>query len=81
MVDLSAEVAAMIAKKVERPSVQMTDKLAELGLESLDTVELIFDIEEKFKVHVPYNANDVQPGLDTVGDIVRAVEGLVAGKA
>jgi acyl carrier protein len=83
MADLAADVVALIAKKVrvERPSLQLSDKLEELGIESIDAVELIFDIEEKFDIQVPYNANNPRTEFDTVGDVVRAVEQLVGGKA
>ena len=83
MADVAADVVALIAKKVrvDRPSLALSDKLEDLGIESIDAVELIFDIEEKFDIQVPYNANNPRTEFDTVGDVVRAVEDLVAGKA
>jgi acyl carrier protein len=83
MVDVTADVTALIAKKVrvERPTIELTDRLDDLGLESLDAVELIFDLEEKFDVQVPYNANSPKTEFATVGDVVRAVQALVAEKA
>jgi len=83
MADVATDVVALIAKKVrvDRPTVELTDKLEDLGIESIDAVELIFDIEEKFDIQVPYNANNPRTEFDTVGDVVRAVEELVRGKA
>jgi acyl carrier protein len=84
MADVAADVLALIQKKVrvDRPApVQLTDKLEDLGIESIDAVELIFDIEEKFDIQVPYNANNPRTEFDTVGDVVRAVEELVGDKA
>jgi acyl carrier protein len=83
MADLAADVIAIIAKKIrgERPDIGLGDKLEDLGLESLDAVEMIFDLEEKFDITIPYNANDARTEFDTVGDVVRAVENLVAAKA
>jgi acyl carrier protein len=83
MADVAADVIAVIAGKVrgERPPIQLTDKLEDLGLESLDAVEMIFELEEKFDITIPYNANDSRTEFDTVGDVVRAVSGLVDGKA
>lgn len=83
MADVAAEVVALIANKirVERPKIELTDKLEDLGIESIDAVELIFDIEEKFDVQVPYNANNPRTEFETVGDVVHAVQELVAGKA
>jgi acyl carrier protein len=43
---------------------------------------MIFDLEEKFDVQIPYNANsaNVKTEFDTVGDVVAAVEKLVTQK-
>ena len=84
MSDVASDVIAIIAKKkrVDKPTVELSDRLLDLGLESLDAVEMIFDLEEKFDVQIPYNANatNVRTEFDTVGDVVAAVEKLVAQK-
>jgi acyl carrier protein len=84
MSDVASDVIAIIAKKkrVEKPTVEITDKLADLGLESLDAVEMIFDIEEKFDIQIPYNANTNNPRteFETVGDVIAAVQKLVDEK-
>jgi acyl carrier protein len=43
---------------------------------------MIFDLEEKFDIQIPYNANTNNPRteFETVADVVRAVEELVAQK-
>ena len=70
---------AIIAKKVRvenDPNIEMTDRLEDLGLESLDAVEMIFDLEEKFDIQIPYNANTNNPRteFETVGDVVGAIQ-------
>jgi acyl carrier protein len=84
MTDVARDVIAIIAKKVRvnHPKIEMSDRLQDLGLESLDAVEMIFDLEEKFDVEIPYNANTNNPRteFDTVGDVVSAIENLVANK-
>ena len=84
MSDVAGDVIAIIAKKkrVDKPTVELTDRLLDLGLESLDAVEMIFDLEEKFDVEIPYNANavNVRTEFETVGEVVDAVEKLVAQK-
>lgn len=84
MSDVAGDVIAIIAKKkrVDKPTVELSDKLVDLGLESLDAVEMIFDLEEKFDVQIPYNANTNNPRteFETVGDVVAAVEKLIAQK-
>jgi len=84
MSDVATDVMAIIQKKirVERSQLALDDKLRDLGLESLDALELVFDIEEKFDIEIPVNANDSNiGGFETVGDVVRAVEKLIAQKA
>jgi len=84
MTDVAQDVIAIIKKKtrVERSEIGMDDKLLDLGLESLDALELVFDIEEKFNIEIPVNANDANiGGFQTVGDVVREVEKLVVKKA
>jgi acyl carrier protein len=84
MTDVASDVIEIIAKKkrVDKPNVELTDRLEDLGLESLDAVEMIFDLEEKFDISIPYNANTNNPRteFDTVDDVVKAIEKLVADK-
>jgi acyl carrier protein len=91
MSDVAAGVLEVIAGKVRgpggravaggAPAIHLTDKLEDLGLESLDAVEMIFELEEKFDITIPYNANDSRMEFETVGDVVQAVQSLVNGKA
>jgi acyl carrier protein len=83
MTDVAADVMAIIKKKVrvDRSEIAMDDKLRDLGLESLDALELVFDIEEKFDIEIPVNANDAQiGGFEKVSDVVREVEKIIAKK-
>jgi acyl carrier protein len=84
MSDVASDVIAIVAKKkrVEKSSVELSDRLEDLGLQSLDAVEMIFDLEEKFDIEIPYNANTNNPRseFDTVGDVIRVIEKLVAKK-
>ncbi len=77
MSDVTNDVIAIIAKKkrVDKPTVELTDRLEDLGLESLDAVEMIFDLEEKFDIEIPYNANTNNPRteFETVGDVIRSI--------
>lgn len=83
MSDVAADVMAIIKKKirVDRSEITMDDKLRDLGLESLDALELVFDIEEKFDIEIPVNANDAQiGGFEKISDVVREVEAIIAKK-
>jgi acyl carrier protein len=83
MVDVTDDVIAIIAKKVpgDKKDVKVDDKLTELGLESIDALEMIFDLEEKFGIQIPYNANSAAEDFSTVGDVVKAIQKLVDEKA
>lgn len=84
MADVTNDVIAIIAKKkrVDKPTVELTDRLEDLGLESLDAVEMIFDLEEKFDIEIAYNANTNNPRAEfsTVGDVVKSIQQLVDKK-
>lgn len=79
---VEADVIEIVRKKarVQKPDIGLDDKLQDLGFESLDAVEMMFDLEEKFDIQIPFNANDQQSDFETVGDIVRAIEPLVQKK-
>jgi acyl carrier protein len=83
MSDVATDVMGVIKKKirVERSEITPDDKLAELGLESLDALELVFDLEEKFDIEIPVNANDAQiGGFERVRDVIAAVQKIIDKK-
>jgi acyl carrier protein len=61
-------------------TLQLSEPLDNLGLDSLQVVELIFDIEEKFNINIPVNANmDIES--KTIEDLIQVVDQLVFTKA
>jgi acyl carrier protein len=56
---------------VTSDSVKTDTTLAELGTPSLDTVELVMELEEKFDVSIP---DKVAERIETVGDAIRYIE-------
>lgn len=81
---VAIDVMSVIKKKirVDRSEITMDDRLADLGLESLDALELVFDLEEKFEIEIPVNANDAQiGGFEKVSDVVAAVQKIIDKKA
>ena len=84
MSDVATDVMSVIKKKirVDRSEITMDDRLADLGLESLDALELVFDLEEEFEIEIPVNANDAQiGGFEKVSDVVAAVQKIIDKKA
>jgi acyl carrier protein len=43
-------------------------------------VEVMFALEEKFGIELPFNANTSSSEFETVGDVIAAVEKRVAQK-
>jgi len=82
-VDVAHEVRLVVARALKIPPEQLTDetKLEELGAESLDVIEMVFELEEKFDITISLNPKADGRSFGTVGDVSRAVKSLVDAKA
>lgn len=83
--NMKDEILDIIAQKgmVARDTITPTAKLADLNISSLDVVEIVFALEDKFDIQIPFNANqsaDNKIVFGTVGDVIAAVETLVKQK-
>jgi acyl carrier protein len=79
--DVAARTRAALAARLKRnvDAIQLQDDLRnDLGLDSLDMIELLFKIEEVFDLEIP-NEDLVQ--IATVGDVIAYVERRLAAKA
>lgn len=84
--EIERAVIAILAKQVllSPEEIALDARVDDLGLDSLGKVEAIFALEERFDVHVPFNANEPdQPDFDfsSVPSIVAGVERLIAQRA
>ncbi len=72
-----------IAKQTGKDVSEVTanTSLEDAGIDSFDFIELVFQLEDEFGIHVDHNQNDVAARLKTVGDIANLVDELVAAKA
>lgn len=53
-------------------------EIADLGIDSFSVVEIIYEVEEKLGVEVPFNANENPFGdMKTVGDLIDALNKLI----
>jgi acyl carrier protein len=66
---------------IDRKRLVPEAKLAELDVSSLDMVEVMFALEEKFGIELPFNANTSAAEFDTVGDVIAGVEKQMAQKS
>ena len=78
MNDIQSRIIELIAKSKNLPaaSVGMNTSFDELQIDSLDKINLSFDVEEMFSIQIP---DESLKSLKTVGDVVRGVEQLIAG--
>ena len=81
MVSATDDIVKMIMDRTKHTGgvLHLSDSLDDLGLDSMEVVSLIFDIEEKFNIDIPVNAN-MDIDSKTVADLVQAVDRLVAAK-
>ena len=81
MSDVAEVILKLVAEKGDgdRGALVLSDPLDELGFDSMKVVELIFEIEERFDIEIPINANyDIS--AKTLADLIASVEGLVSAK-
>ena len=81
MSDVQDTVFSIIAKEasIDPAKITLDSTLKQLEIQSLDAVQIIFEIEDHYKITLP----DRDPNFDTesVKGLVEAVEKLVAEKA
>ena len=81
--NIDNDIFDIVAKqaKVDGATLKRDTQLSKLDLQSIDIIELIFAIEDKFDISVPYSPNDLNSAgisFETVGDLIDAVERLTA---
>lgn len=71
----------IIAKtcSVERDRINLDATLKDLDVHSLDAVQVLFEIEDRFDVAVPEREDQYSAG--TVRDLIEGVDQLLAAKA
>ena len=77
MSDVTTKVKAIIIDKLGVDESEVTSEASftnDLGADSLDTVELIMELEKEFDIQIP---DDEAESIATVGDAITFVEGAV----
>jgi acyl carrier protein len=80
MVDITREILEIIAnyKGVSVDEVTPQKSFEELGIDSLDAIDIVYEIEEKYGIDVPQESFDLSKA-QTVGDVMQIVESVMAG--
>lgn len=77
------DVKQIISAQIGVPAKDLSaaSRLDAVGVESLDVIEIVFALEEKYKITIPYNANEsAAAAFRTIGDVADAVSNLIATK-
>jgi acyl carrier protein len=76
------EILDIVAQKalIDRSKLSPEVKLTDLNVSSLDMVEVVFALEDKFGIQLPFNANTSSGEVQTVGDVINMVEKQLIGK-
>ena len=77
--EITPRVISVIAKvkHLDRATVRPESTFQELGIDSLDGLEIAFGLENEFDVDIP---DESLPGLKRVSDIAAALDQLLAQK-
>lgn len=78
MSDLASRVKEIIVAKLAVDAAEITPEsnfIKDLGADSLDTVELIMELENEFKINIP---DDSAEKITTVGEAIAYIETALA---
>ncbi|MEM8988629.1 MAG: phosphopantetheine-binding protein [Pseudomonadota bacterium] len=82
-----AEIEPTLLEIIKEHAVGLTGEptrdtaIADLGIDSFSIVEIIYEVEEKLNVEVPFNANENPFGdMKSVGDLIDALQDLIKTK-
>ena len=76
MSDISSKIKAIIVEKLVIDESEVTESAsftADLGADSLDTVELIMEFEKEFNIQI---SDEDAEKIKTVGDVVKYIESV-----
>ena len=63
-------------RSIEPATITPQSTFESLGLDSLDLIELLFDVEDEFKIRIPQDGGSALRTV-TVQDIVNSIDGIL----
>jgi acyl carrier protein len=87
MAEVYDKVVSLIAQKanVDPSTLNRDTSIQDINIDSLDVVEIFFEIEETFDISIPYNVNEEKltdnANFRTIGNVVDTVSKIVDEKA
>lgn len=81
MDDIAETICSIIAKeaRLDPATVRPDSSVEDLKIASIDLIQIIFAIEEKFDIDIPEEA--IKMDVKNVSEVVEAVKKLIADKA
>ena len=78
--DVTEEVLGVIAdtQRMPREKIALDSRFEELGMDSMDAVNILFALEEKFDITIP---DEAAKQIRSIRQMVDGVQGLVDAKA
>jgi len=78
MSSVPERVIRAIGKVAKDKDILIDSTFEELAIDSLSTIEVLFQLEEEFEIEIPYQGIR---NIRGVRDVVRGIERLLAGEA
>lgn len=77
--DIAEKTISAIAefKEIDKETISVDTKLEELEMDSLDALNLVFELEEEFNISIP---DEQAFEMKTVGEMVSGIEKLIEMK-
>lgn len=72
--DVKKTVSDLLSKRVDISNLKETDSLSGLGLDSLDLVEVMLEIEEELGIE--FDSDEISQ-VDTLGDVLKLIESKI----
>lgn len=72
--DVKKTVSDLLSKRVDTSNLKETDSLSRLGLDSLDLVEVMLEIEEELGIE--FDSDEISQ-VDTLGDVLKLIESKI----
>ncbi len=72
--EIGGTIFGIVSDKMDKPKEDIKEEMSivnDLGADSLDQVELMMDIEDKFDLHIP---EEEAEKIQTIGDAINYVE-------
>ncbi len=79
-VDITEEILGVIAetRRIPRENITLDSRFEELGLDSMDAVNILFALEEKFDITIP---DEDAKKIRSIREMVDGVQRIVDAKA